>query len=137
MKLRRIPTSVHAVTDYVTAPVLVAAPEVFGMRRLSPAAIAPRAAGAAAAVYSALTDYELGVRRLIPMRIHLALDAASGAALGAVPWITRSARGGKRYWLPHMLVGAAEVALALTTKTEADEKPLGRVARLRRRFLHR
>ncbi len=136
MAMRRIPTSVHGVVDYVTAPVLITAPEIFRMRSGSPAAIAPRATGAAAAVYSTLTDYELGVRRLIPMRVHLLLDAVSGAALAAVPWLAGSARNGKRYWLPHAVVGAAEVALALTTKTEPPQPEPGNLARLAR-FLRR
>jgi hypothetical protein len=125
-----VPTSVHGIVDYVTAPVLVAAPDIFRMRQVSPAAIAPRVTGAAAAAYSALTDYELGVRRLIPMRVHLALDAVGGTLLGALPWVTGAARSGKRYWLPHALVGAGEIALALTTRTQPPRKTVGRVRRL-------
>ena len=136
MAMRSIPTSVHGVVDYVTAPVLIAAPDIFRMRQASPAAIAPRATGAAAAVYSTLTDYELGLRRVIPMRVHLVLDAVSGAALAAVPWLSRSARNGKRYWLPHAVVGAAEVALALTTKTRPPQTKPGKLAQLGR-FLRR
>jgi hypothetical protein len=136
MAMRKIPTSVHGVVDYVTAPVLIAAPDIFGMRQTSPAAIAPRATGAAAAVYSTLTDYELGLRRVIPMRVHLLLDAVSGAALAAVPWLSGSARSGKRYWLPHAVVGAAEVALALATKTQPPRTKPGKLAQLGR-FLRR
>ena len=136
MAMRSIPTSVHGVVDYVTAPVLIAAPDIFRMRQASPAAIAPRATGAAAAVYSTLTDYELGLRRVIPMRVHLMLDAASGAALAAVPWLSRSARSGKRYWLPHAVVGAAEVALALMTKKQPPRTKPGKLAQLGR-FLRR
>ena len=117
MKTRVIPTNVHAVIDYVTAPVLMAAPNLLGLNGARGSAVAPRVAGAGAALYSALTDYELGVRRVVPMRVHLALDAMSGAALAATPWLSRSARGGVRNWLPHALVGASEVALALTTQT--------------------
>ena len=53
MRLRRVPTSVHGIVDYVTAPVLIAAPDIFRMRQVSAAAIAPRVTGAAAAAYSA------------------------------------------------------------------------------------
>jgi hypothetical protein len=130
MTLRKVPTSVHGIVDYVAAPVLIAAPDIFRMRQLSPAAIAPRVTGAAAAAYSALTDYELGVRRLIPMRVHLALDAVGGTVLGALPWVTGSARNGKRYWLPHALVGAGEIALALTTRTKPPQTKVSRLGRL-------
>jgi hypothetical protein len=32
-----------------------------------------------------MTDYELGIVRLLPMLVHLALDAMSGALLAASP----------------------------------------------------
>jgi hypothetical protein len=118
MKFRVIPTNVHAAVDYVTAPALVAAPELLRLNGSRASAVAPRAAGLGAALYSALTDYELGVRRLIPMKAHLALDAATGALLAAAPWLFGSAREGARHWLPHALVGGSEVGLALSTETE-------------------
>jgi hypothetical protein len=118
MKTRVIPTKVHGVLDYVTAPALAAAPELFGLNGGRASALAPRVAGTGAAVYSALTDYELGVRRVIPMRVHLLLDAASGAALATAPWLFGSARKGVRHWLPHALVGATEIGLALTTREQ-------------------
>jgi hypothetical protein len=118
MKLRVIPTSVHSAVDHVVGPTLIVAPEVFRLPRLSPEGLAPRAAGTAAAVYSNLTDYELSFKNVIPMRVHLALDAMSGAALAAVPWVSGARRRGLRHWLPHTLLGAFEVAMAVTTKTQ-------------------
>ena len=119
MKLRIIPTKVHGAIDYVTSPALVAAPEVLRLDGERGSALAPRLAGTTGALYSALTDYELGVRRVIPMRAHLALDAIHGTMLAASPWLSGSSRQGQRHWLPHALIGAGEIALALTTKTEA------------------
>ena len=132
MKLRVVPTSIHAVTDSVTGPALAAAPTFLRMRAGGASALVPRIAGAGATAYGSVTDYELGVRRLIPMRVHLILDAASGTALAAAPWLFGSAKRGKRYWLPHALVGATEVALAVTTKTESERPAPRRFRRLRR-----
>jgi hypothetical protein len=132
MKLRVIPTHVHALTDYVTGPALAAAPTVFRMHDGGPSSLAPRIAAAGATAYSSVTDYELGMRRWLPMRAHLVLDAASGAALAAAPWLFGSARRGKRYWIPHALVGATEVALAVATKTEPERPAPRRFRRLRR-----
>jgi hypothetical protein len=132
MKLRVIPTQVHAIADYVTGPALAAAPELFRMRDGGPSALAPRIAGAGATAYSSVTDYELGVRRWIPMRVHLALDAAGGLALAAAPWLFGSARQGKRYWIPHALVGATELAFAVATKTEPEREQPRRFRRIRR-----
>ena len=122
MNLRVIPTSVHGAIDYVTSPALIAAPEVLRLNGARASALAPRIAGTTGALYSALTDYELGARRVIPMRAHLALDALGGTALAAAPWIFGSARRGARHWLPHALVGASDVVLALTTKTRPRTK---------------
>src|SRR5918911_4842848 len=115
MRLRVIPTNVHSVVDHVVGPALIAAPAVLGLDRTSPEGIVPRVNGIAAAVYSNLTDYELSLKNVIPMKLHLALDAMSGAALAAVPLATGAHRRGLRHWLPHTLVGAGELALAFTT----------------------
>ncbi len=116
MNARVVPTAVHGAVDYVLAPALVAAPDLLRLDGSRSSALAPRIAGAGAAVYSALTDYELGLRRVIPMRVHLLLDAGTGVAVAAAPWLLGSARNGVRHWLPHAAVGAAELALAATTK---------------------
>ncbi len=50
------------------------------------------------------------------MRTHLALDAVGGVTLAATPFLTRASKKGVRHWLPHALLGANEVVLALTTK---------------------
>lgn len=115
-----IPTKVHGVVDYATSGALLAAPELFRLKDVRASALAPRVAGAAGSAYSALTDYELGVVKALPMKAHLALDAASGALLAASPWVLGFRRHGVRHWLPHTLVGLTEVAVALTSQTDAN-----------------
>jgi hypothetical protein len=132
MNVRFVPTRVHGAIDHVVGPTLIAAPELFRLPKASPEGLVPRVTGAAAAVYSNLTDYELSLKNVIPMRLHLALDAMSGAALAAVPLATGAHRRGLRHWLPHTLVGAGELALAFTTKTEPPRSKPGRVASLLR-----
>lgn len=122
MNLRVIPTSVHGVLDYATGSVLLAAPELLGLKDAPRAALTTRLAGAGATAYSLTTDYELGVIRVLPMPVHLALDAMSGALLAASPWLLGYARNGVRYWLPHALVGASEILAALTTKTQPPRR---------------
>jgi hypothetical protein len=117
MSLRVIPTQVHGVLDYVTGGTLLAAPELLGLKDVPSAALTLRLAGGGATVYSLLTDYELGLVRLLPMPAHLALDAASGALLASSPWLFGFAEKGARYWLPHALVGATEILAAATSKT--------------------
>jgi len=122
MNLRVIPTSVHGVLDYVTGSALLAAPELFRLKDVPSAALTPRLTGAGATAYSLLTDYELGAVRLLPMPVHLALDAMSGALLATSPWLLGYAKNGPRYWLPHALVGASEILAALVTKTQPPRR---------------
>ncbi len=103
--------------DYVTGGTLLAAPALLGLKDVPSAALTLRLAGGGATVYSLLTDYELGLVRLLPMPAHLALDAASGALLASSPWLFGFAEKGARYWLPHALVGATEILAAATSKT--------------------
>jgi hypothetical protein len=115
MSLRVIPTQVHGVLDYLTGSVLLAAPELLGIKDEPRAALTLRLAGVWAAAYSLLTDNELGLVRLLPMPAHLALDAMSGALLASSPWLFGFADRDARYWLPHALVGATEILAASTT----------------------
>ena len=117
MTLRVIPTWVHGVLDYVTGGALLSAPELFSLKNVPPAARAFRLAGCGAVAYSLLTDYELGLVRLLPMPAHLALDAMSGVLLASSPWLFGFDQNGRRYWLPHVLAGATEILAATTTKT--------------------
>jgi hypothetical protein len=132
MNLRVIPTSVHGAVDHVVGPTLIAAPEIFRLPKTSPEAIVPRANGVFAAIYSNLTDYELSLKNVIPMRLHLALDAMSGATLAAVPLLTGARKRGTRHWLPHTLLGAFEIGMAVLTEQEAPKSRTTRVKRVLR-----
>ena len=125
---RFIPTRVHGLIDLTTPPVLLAVPALLGLDRSSLAALAPRAAGLSALAYSLVTDYETAPRRTLPMPVHLTLDAMSGAALAAAPWLSGDARRGTRYWLPHAVAGASEIALALVTRTVPADRRRSRLA---------
>ena len=122
MGLRFIPTRVHGVLDYAVGGLLLAAPELFRLKDVPASAMAPRLAGAGAAAYSLVTDYELSPVKLLPMPVHLALDAGSGALLSASPFLFGYARAGTRYWLPHTLVGVLEVLVAAMTQTRPSYK---------------
>ena len=117
MNQRGVSTRTHGVLDLVSAGALLAAPRLFGLEKDSRAASVLRMAGGGAAAYSMLTDYEFGLVKLLHMRAHLAMDAASGAFLASSPWLLGFAKNGPRYWVPHALMGAGEVLAALTSRT--------------------
>ena len=130
MKVRFIPTSVHAAVDHVVGPALIAAPTLLGLGRTSPEGILARATGGVQAVYSNFTDYELSVKNVVPMKAHLALDAVGGATLALVPQLTGARRKGKKYWLPHLAIGVLEIGMAAFTKTHPPETKAGRTSHL-------
>ena len=118
MKMRFIPTRVHSAADHVVGPALVLAPTLLRLGRTSPEGLTARAVGGVEAFYSNLTDYELSMKNVVPMRVHLALDAVGGATLALVPQLSGARKRGKKHWLPHLAVGALEVGMAAFTKTE-------------------
>jgi hypothetical protein len=117
MNLRVIPTGVHGALDYMASGINLALPRLFGLHDEPWAALVPRIDGVAGASYSLLTDYELGGLKVLPMHTHLAFDAAKGLFMASSPWLFGFAKNGTRYWLPHVLMGTADVVAAVTTRT--------------------
>ena len=113
--MRVIPTRVHGILDYLMGLVLIASPWIFGFADGGARQWVPVALGVAALIYSVLTDYELGLARMIPMSIHLVLDFASGAFLAASPWIFGFADD---VWVPHVVLGLIEIGAVLMSETE-------------------
>ncbi len=124
MAIRVIPTRTHGIIDHVTGSSLVWGPTLLGLDDDSTSARASRLAGGGATAYSLVTDYELGARRILPMPVHLALDAVSGALLAATPWVSGDSRRGTRYWLPHAVIGGSEMVLAAITQSEPPPETL-------------
>jgi len=96
----------------------LAFPRLLGLRDAPWAALVPRINGVAGAYYSLITDYELGALKVLPMPAHLAFDAAKGAFMSSSRWFFGFAKNGPRYWLPHVLMGTADVLAAITTQTD-------------------
>jgi len=118
MNLRVIPTGVHGVLDYLASGINLVIPGLLGLHDAPWAALVLRIDGAAGASYSLFTDYELGVFKVLPMPAHLTFDAAKGVFTVSSPWLFGFAKNGARYWLPHVLVGTADVLAAITSKTD-------------------
>lgn len=112
--MRFIPTNLHGVVDYLTDALLIVAPWLFGFAQGGAETWVPVVLGAGVIVYSLLTDYELGVARVLSMGAHLGLDAAGGILLAASPWLFGFSD--VVYW-PHLIIGVFEVLAAFTTRT--------------------
>lgn len=111
--MRWIPTRVHGVLDYLWGVSLLATPWLGGFARGGAETWIAVALALGAILYSLLTDYELGVARVVSMRGHLLLDLLGGAFLTASPWLFGFA---DRVWLPHVAFGLFSVAASLMTQ---------------------
>src|SRR5688500_18877865 len=80
-----ISTQTHGIMDYVTGIGLLMLPLLLGLSR--PLSCAVESVAATKLLATIFTDNETGIVRKIPMKAHLALDAANGAALCALPFI--------------------------------------------------
>ena len=60
----------------------------------------------------------MSVKNVVPMKVHLVLDAVGGATLALVPQLTGARKRGKKHWVPLLALGAFEVGMAALTKTE-------------------
>jgi hypothetical protein len=112
--MRFIPTRTHGVIDYLMGALLILAPYLLGFADGTAAQWIPQVVGAALIGASLLTDYELGVVRVIPMPVHLFLDVAAGALLAVSPWLFGFA---DRVAWPHLILGLLEIGMGLTTST--------------------
>jgi hypothetical protein len=110
---RPIDSTLHGATDYsVGATLMTVFPRLANIEG-TPAARQIRAAGAIHAGYSTLTDYPLGVVKLIPYQAHLAIDAVGALALAATPFVTGQYRKGRDQWVPHVALCLFELGSLL------------------------
>jgi hypothetical protein len=115
---RPVDSTLHGVVDYTAGATLTTVfPKLAGIEGTR-AARQIRTAGAIHAGYSTLTAYPLGVVKLIPFQLHLALDALGAVALAATPFVTGQFKRGRSQWVPHVALCLFELSsLAITDPT--------------------
>ena len=115
---RPIDSTLHGLVDYTAGSLLLTAfPRLAGIEGTR-AARQVRIAGAIHASYSTLTNYPLGIVKLIPFKAHLALDGLGAVALAATPFVTGQYKQGLRQCLPHVGLALFELSsLAITDPT--------------------
>jgi hypothetical protein len=115
---RPVDSTLHGLVDYSAGTLLMTAlPRIAGISGTR-ASRQIRVAGAVHAGYSTLTKYPLGIVKLIPFRVHLALDALGALALAATPFVTGQWQRGTSQWVPHVALSLFELSsLAMTDPT--------------------
>ncbi len=115
---RPIDSTLHGVTDYTVGTLLTTVlPKLVDVEG-TPTARQMRAFGAIHAGYSTLTDYPVGMAKVIPFKVHLAVDALGALAVAAAPFVTGQWKKGRRQWVPHVALAAFELtSLVMTDPT--------------------
>ena len=115
---RPIDATLHGVVDYSAGTFLLTAfPKLAGIEGTR-SARQVRTAAAIHGGYSTITDYPLGIVKLLPYQAHLAIDALGALALAATPFVTGQYKQGRRQWVPQVALCLFELAsLAMTDPT--------------------
>ncbi len=116
--MRFVTKTIHAGLDYPVALALIALPFLLGLGSSNPLAltISP-AVGVAALLMTVFTDHHLGVFRVLPYKIHLAVDLAVGVLYLILPFaLGFSGLDAVFYWLN----GAAVVTVIGLSKPEPE-----------------
>lgn len=109
----KISRRIHSTLDYATDSIVAALPVALNMDDDDPIRKVLHRHATLAAGYTALTNYERGMVKVLPYRVHLGLDAVSILLLIVGAFTSGSA--GKRYrWLPLVLAGAEAGVLLLS-----------------------
>ncbi len=135
---RFIPTTVHGGLDYPMAVLIIVVGFLPGFPNGSGATdiykgqvhahtvawsmIVPIILGALTLIYSALTNYEAGMERMIPFRLHLTFDFMLGLLLAVSPWLFHFSN---QVYLPHLIVGLLRMGFALFTSVRPFTSKVG------------
>src|SRR4051794_35929285 len=86
--MKIIPKFYHGVVDYLSGLLLLLTPNLFGFAEMSGAVVwLPRIAGMVILLQGLMTNYELGVMKIIPMAMHLMANYLIGAFLIVSPFV--------------------------------------------------
>ena len=117
--MKVLPTYVHGIFDYIGGVALLAAPNLFGFADVGGAAVwIPRILGIVVLLQSICTRYELGLVKMLPMKMHLMNDYVASIFLAASPWLFGFANGPSNQWMPHLVVGILVFVATLMTQSE-------------------
>jgi hypothetical protein len=127
-----IDSTLHGATDYSVGTLLLTAfPKLAGVEGTQ-SATQIRAAGAFHVAYSTITDYPLGIVKLVPYKAHLAIDMVGAIALAATPFVTGQWKKGRAQWVPHVGLALFELASLAMSDPSGDGDFHGDVEAVRR-----
>lgn len=116
--MRFVTRTIHAYLDYPVALALIALPFVLGLGASNPLALyVSPIVGVTAFVMTVFTDHHLGLIRVLPYRLHLAVDLGVGLLFVALPFVLGfQGLDAAYYWAN----GAAVVAVISLSRPETE-----------------
>ncbi|WP_207424419.1 SPW repeat protein [Desertivirga brevis] len=115
--MRFISRKFHAVLDYMSGVILIAAPWILGFADVEGAKWSAVIVGAVILLMSFLTDYEGGGKKVLSMSTHLTMDVLAGIFLAASPWLLNF---DEQVYMPHLIMGILEIGAGLFTERESQ-----------------
>ena len=119
---RIIPTWLYGVKDYLAIAILLAGPWIFGFDDNKAATYVFVGVGIVGLLHTILTKFELGLFKVLPMHMHLMMDAGAGLFLIASPWLFGFA---DRVYIPHVAMGVMELIVVMFAHRYPREKHAG------------
>ncbi len=113
----------HGVVDYAYVPAVAALPAVVGFDRDDVPARLARLISGGVLVSTLATRAEWGVVRVMPFKVHLALDVATSALAVAAPWLFGFAKDERAR---NSFVAIGLLGLVVGALTQPTEMPRGR-----------
>lgn len=118
-----ISSRAHTVIGLIVGVVLLFAPSIFGFNDNQAASAVAMWVGIFILLNELITTSPYSPLKLVPMRIHIALDVVTGLFLAASPWIFQFMDGSQNnQWVPHVVVGVMVMGYALLTTTADARK---------------
>lgn len=118
-------TKIPGYLDYMMGLLLMVAPLIFKVP-VGAASTILVVLGAGTIVYSLITDYELGLIKILSMKAHLSIDLIAGVLLIASPWIFNFAE--EAIWL-FIILGVVEIGASLLTQKQPSYEKASRTYR--------
>jgi len=108
-------TKAHGILDYLMGIFLLLVPTFLHLKIDSAEGFILYNAAGFLLLYTALTAYELGVIKLIPMKLHLTLDIFLGIFLATAPWVLNFEDQAR---IPFVILGIIQLVAGLTTASD-------------------
>ena len=110
----------HGLADYAYACLLSTSPQWAGYRAETRALLLSRLLSAGALTYTLCTRAEWGLFRVLPFRVHLAIDLPAAALTALAPWLLGFSRNRPAR---NSFLGIGLFGCAVTLLTRAEEQP--------------